>query len=278
MERKLGLVLSGGGGNGAYQAGVWKYLAEAGIARQVRVISGTSVGALNAVLFTSTSVEAAERMWTQGIEGKILLPQESTGNALGETLSALTGGCTDAGDILKPLARTAGKGIWARAGLERIIREMDLSQLSAAPPVYATCFAVSPFLGTRHFRLNHLAPDTVRKVLLATSAIPLAFRPESVGGILYYDGGLGCSVPVEPLVRERCTDVLAVCLSEKHRLPAGLPPSMRVMEIRPSARLGRLGVLNFSCGHTERLIRMGYDDCRRLFGSMDAKDGRHSIV
>lgn len=268
MKRKLGLVLSGGGGNGAYQAGVWKYLAESGIARYIRVISGTSVGALNAVLFATTPVGAAERMWTRGIEGKILLPQESTGNALGKTISTIADGCPDAGGILKPLARTAVEGVWSRAGLERIIRKMDLSPLARAPSVYATCFAVSPFLGTRHFRLNRMNPATVRKVLLATSAIPIAFKPERVGGILYYDGGIGCNVPVAPLVHEHCTDMVAVCLSEKDCVPTGLPPSMRVLEIRPSARLGKLGVLDFSRRRTERLIRMGYDDCRRLFGSL----------
>ena len=44
---KRGLVLSGGGGRGAYQAGVYKYLTENNFFPEV--ISGTSVGAINAV-------------------------------------------------------------------------------------------------------------------------------------------------------------------------------------------------------------------------------------
>ena len=38
----IGLVLSGGGANGAYQAGVWKVVVETGIAKRVKAISGTS--------------------------------------------------------------------------------------------------------------------------------------------------------------------------------------------------------------------------------------------
>lgn len=47
---KIGLVLAGGGGKGGYQIGVWKYLKEIGLEKNISVISGTSVGGLNAVL------------------------------------------------------------------------------------------------------------------------------------------------------------------------------------------------------------------------------------
>ncbi|PKN80690.1 MAG: hypothetical protein CVU48_01165 [Candidatus Cloacimonetes bacterium HGW-Cloacimonetes-1] len=48
---KLGLVLSGGGAKGAYQLGVWKALEENGLAKHVVAVSGSSVGALNAIMF-----------------------------------------------------------------------------------------------------------------------------------------------------------------------------------------------------------------------------------
>lgn len=45
-----GLVLAGGGGKGAYQAGAFKALWEYGIQDYITAVSGASVGALNAVL------------------------------------------------------------------------------------------------------------------------------------------------------------------------------------------------------------------------------------
>ena len=51
IMNKLGLVFSGGGGKGGYQIGVWKYLHEIGLDQYVTAVSGTSVGALNAMLF-----------------------------------------------------------------------------------------------------------------------------------------------------------------------------------------------------------------------------------
>ena len=47
------VVLSGGGSKGAYQIGVWKYLEECGLAQHICAVSGTSVGALNAALFST---------------------------------------------------------------------------------------------------------------------------------------------------------------------------------------------------------------------------------
>ena len=49
--QEIGLVLAGGGGKGAYEVGVWKALNDYGIAQKITVISGTSVGWLNAALF-----------------------------------------------------------------------------------------------------------------------------------------------------------------------------------------------------------------------------------
>ena len=63
-RRKIGLVLSGGGSRGAYEAGVILYLRKAlpkRLGRQIRfdVVTGTSVGAINAS-YMAASAEAPE--------------------------------------------------------------------------------------------------------------------------------------------------------------------------------------------------------------------------
>ncbi|WP_176719975.1 patatin-like phospholipase family protein, partial [Brachyspira hampsonii] len=68
---KLGLVFDGGGGKGAYQIGVWKYLKEVGLDRNIKTVSGASVGALNACLFALDDYNLAEKIWTREIKNKI---------------------------------------------------------------------------------------------------------------------------------------------------------------------------------------------------------------
>ena len=60
---KLGLVLAGGGGKGAYEVGVWQALRELGLETSVAAVSGTSVGALNAALFAAGDLERARSVW-----------------------------------------------------------------------------------------------------------------------------------------------------------------------------------------------------------------------
>ncbi|MGL5756329.1 MAG: patatin-like phospholipase family protein [Paraclostridium sp.] len=60
---KIGLVLSGGGGKGAYELGVWKALKEMKLDPYIKVFSGTSIGAFNAVLFAQDDLDKAEALW-----------------------------------------------------------------------------------------------------------------------------------------------------------------------------------------------------------------------
>ena len=62
---KIGLVLSGGGGKGAYELGVWKALKELNLNKYISVFSGTSIGAFNAALFAMDDLEKAEKLSVQ---------------------------------------------------------------------------------------------------------------------------------------------------------------------------------------------------------------------
>ena len=63
MERKnYGLVLSGGGGKGAYQIGVWKALREKQMDTWIKAVAGTSAGSLNAMLVLAGDYDNAEKI------------------------------------------------------------------------------------------------------------------------------------------------------------------------------------------------------------------------
>ena len=62
-DNEYGIVFSGGGTCGAYQIGFWKALRESGLEEYVTGISGSSVGAMNALLFAQGDLEKAEKVW-----------------------------------------------------------------------------------------------------------------------------------------------------------------------------------------------------------------------
>ena len=51
---KLGLVLSGGGAKGAYEVGVYKALKK--LHKKINVVTGTSIGAINAMFVTQNDL------------------------------------------------------------------------------------------------------------------------------------------------------------------------------------------------------------------------------
>lgn len=59
----FGLVLSGGGAKGAYEAGAIKAMQEMDIMNSVYGVSGTSVGALNTLVFAMGDVKLIEELW-----------------------------------------------------------------------------------------------------------------------------------------------------------------------------------------------------------------------
>ncbi len=78
-KKNWGLVLSGGGGKGAYQAGAIKAIEEAKI--PITAVSGASVGALNAALYATYPADEIIHIW-QGVRPEIALSQERLGDLI----------------------------------------------------------------------------------------------------------------------------------------------------------------------------------------------------
>ena len=242
FKHKIGLVLAGGGGKGAYELGVWKYLAEIGLTKKISVISGSSVGALNAILLTLCDFDTAVDIWTTQLESNIL-------------------------DFKSPTKRSGA--IFSREGLYRIMEQLDFSRLpTLKKQLYATCLNTDTHK-TESFCLNNYDKETAEQILCATSAIPIVFQGEKIFGNHYIDGGWGDEVPIGPLVEEGCTDAIVVNLKRSYHVDySGL--GINTIVIHPTVNLGDnwFGVLDFSSKGAERRMKLGYDDCRKRFAPL----------
>ncbi len=252
----IGLVLSGGGAKGAFQAGVWKAMCELGLSERVRAISGTSVGALNAAAFASVrNPETICRFWRTRV-GEVATPY----------LRKLTPGSfrRAAKNVLAGRAFPF-HGLLDRAALERLVRELlPAGWPVASPQVTASALecrgALFEEFRSRSYRLRRFRideePNGDRRIakVLASAAIPWGFDPVEIDGRRFVDGGWdekgGENVPITPILRERPdirTIVVVRCNSEEIEpapLRARIPRGVRIAEVRPSSTLpGVLGDL-----------------------------------
>ena len=264
---KLGIVLDGGGGKGAYQIGVWKYLKESKLYNSVSAISGTSVGGLNSCLFALDEYNLAETIWTQKIQDKILsididIKEICSKIALQFGIQNFVPGAS----IISFFTMLSTRGYFSRKGLIEIIDEyIDLNELSKMEfPIYATCVEL-PLFETRYFKLNGYDTETIKKILLATSAIPIIFPKEEIEGKYYYDGGIKDNSPINPLYEEGCTDIIVIHLKADEILK-DRREGVNIYEICPQEDLGNFfkGTLDFSTEGAYRRIEQGYRDAKEI--------------
>lgn len=264
---KLGIVLDGGGGRGAYQIGVWKYLKESKLYNSISAISGTSVGGLNSCLFALDEYNLAETIWTQKIQDKILsididIKEICSKIALQFGIQNFVPGAS----IISFFTMLSTRGYFSRKGLIEIIDEyIDLNELSKMEfPIYATCVEL-PLFETRYFKLNGYDTETIKKILLATSAIPIIFPKEEIEGKYYYDGGIKDNSPITPLYKEGCTDIIVIHLKADEILK-DRREGVNIYEICPQEDLGNFfkGTLDFSTEGAYRRIEQGYRDAKEI--------------
>lgn len=245
MDPKTALVLSAGGMFGAYQAGVWQFLA--GRFRP-SVVVGVSVGALNG--------------WA--IAGGCP-PEELAGYWLDPHCAALA----------RPRLAPPWRGLLDAEPLHRQIR-------SVWSQFHPRCEMVVVATEWPRLRLRLFVGEEIRwQHLAASCAVPLCYPPVRIGAGRYCDGGLLAPVPVwvaadmgakrvvlvnllpKPVSRglRLAVRVVQAVAPQKSRPPA----ETEVLAIAPSAPLGRLRDSLFWCkANVERWLRQGRSDAERL--------------
>ncbi len=187
------LVLPGGGGRGAYQVGVSKALQERGI--EFDLAFGTSIGGINATLMAQGNMKRLEDLWCN-IRGKDVFSLPSA-HQIGRLVLGHKLGLLDT----RPLE-------------DVLRREVDLQKLKASKTKIGWCTTDLCSLETRLITIDDIvSTNELIDVLMATSAIPMAFPPRHIQGKgLWVDGGLVRNTPVETAIQMGADEVYMVLL------------------------------------------------------------------
>lgn len=262
---KIGMVLAGGGARGAYQIGVWKALRELDIEKYIKVVSGTSIGSLNSVLFIQGDLEVAEKLWCSISKEKILPTANKDLLARG-ILIAL--GSKNISLIKKYIPKALEAGNISRSGLiEMLDTYVDFKKIRESDiTAYSTCTEVEKLV-PRYFRLNEYNRDQVKEILLATSALPMIYECTEIDENKYLDGGMVDNVPIQPVYGEGCDIIIVVNLSRNANIDKSFYPNTRFIEITPTKIDEGVvdGILDFTPQSSKKRIRQGYEDTINLF-------------
>jgi len=256
----IALLLQGGGALGAYQAGVYEALAEAGL--HPDWVAGISIGAINSAIIAGnppeTRIERLRQFWEQitapsspawpvaialtarqGELARKTLNQTSAAMAL---LSGAPGFFAPRVPMpwLNPDGSQAATSHYDTADLKATLeRLVDFDRINAGPMRFSVG-AVNVQTGNFLYfdtTTHHIRPEHV----MASGALPPGFPAVEIDGQLYWDGGLVSNTPLQWVVQgDTRQDTLAFQVdlwSARGDLPRNLADvTTRLKEIQFSSR------------------------------------------
>ncbi len=263
---KRALVLSGGGGRGAFQAGVLKYLSQR--EWMPDLICGTSAGAINAAAIGSgLSTDDIIRLW------EFEAPR-----------------CIRSVSLLRLISLFKKRGvgpIMDPAPVKALLsRHLDIPAIRRSS-VQIRITAVQVQTG----RLVYFDQDEIDiDHVLASSAFPFFFPWQLIDGEPCWDGGIMNNIPIPPDLKNEIKEMIVIFPSPMGAFRLPLPRSFlqlaervfeqaligsldktiwsqtnskgvdspRIQIVAPTRMLGFYSLMNFSKRQARRFIREGY--------------------
>jgi NTE family protein len=208
------LVLSGGGGRGAYHVGVLRFLEEHEWVPDI--IVGTSIGAVNGAAIASG--HTAHSLWA-------LWRRLKTDDVQRQAWDLFS---LDGWDHLldtAPLRKTLVEEGW-----------IDLSRINAQPPSkHLRLTVVEMETGRLHVFGNSPDPSSRSRSeqvpitldhILASCSIPLVYPPTKIDDVAFWDGGTVANTPLGPAIDAGAEDIVVVLMTpweDEHDRPRYTP-------------------------------------------------------
>ena len=259
LMEKTALVLGGGGARGAYEVGVWQALCE--LDAPIDIVTGTSVGALNAAVIAAGSFESVSALWRNlrtdmvfHIDVDDTLPAKQKTSAM----------------IKEVLRRYPTQGAMDAAPLKRLLVRYCEEQAVRDSTIRCGIVCVDVSSGKPFERFCDEIPEgKLYDYLLASSAVFPAVKMRKVEGKLLVDGGYWDNIPVGLAIRGGAEHIIAVDLDSAFSRRPTIAQAKDLKLIRSYWNLGPMFV--FDKEQIGRNIRLGYLDTMKLFSAYEGK-------
>lgn len=230
--RRIGLVLSGGMGKGAYQIGALSAIGEYFDPSDFTYVSAASIGALNAYAFLTGRLHEARRIWESiDLRGNSrFVPSVLKSTLMEEVIQRIATDTRIASAFYVPL-------------LDIDSRELQYHNFSAVPVAQ------------------------IQSYLSASIAMPLYSSGIQIGSKSLYDGALVDNIPVYPVLKENPDYMICIYFDDVHYVFENHEVNSRVIKLTfPDNKI----ISNSVCIQHDSIMRMLEEGYRRTRMILDA--------
>ena len=245
-QKKVALVLGGGGSRGAYEAGVWQALTELGI--EIDIVTGCSVGAINAAMVVQGNVDLTAQLWRE-LETHMVFDVPEGSQPI---------------EYAREIVFNHGAGTSGLKGL--LTKYIDEDVVRNSPMVYGIPVVSLPTFDAHYLYKEDIPSGKMIDFIIASASAFPAIHSCEIDGVDYIDGGYADEIPVEMAVKKGATHVIAVNLMGVVRHET-LETAPNLVYIEPKWDLG--SILIFDKANSKRILRLGYLDAMKALGLID---------
>ena len=258
---KVGVVLSGGGAKGAYQIGVWKALNKLKI--KYDIVTGTSVGALNGLMFVQKEYRKAYKIW-KNISYDFIFDEHEKLNVKADEIYKI---------YISEFFKHGGMEV---KQLERQIElAYDEKKFYSSNVDYGIVVFNLSKLKPEMITKSKLTKENIKDYVLASACCFPTFKIKKIQGTNYIDGGYYDNMPINLCEELGATKVIAVdtkAIGIKRKVKN---KDLQVIKISPNNKI--IPLLVFDKNLAIQTMKFGYNDTMKVFGKYMGKTFTYKI-
>ncbi len=263
MDKKLGLVLGGGGSLGAYEVGALKALNELGL--KFDIVTGTSIGAINAFFVATNQIDKLIELWDN------ITIEQIIKNSVNLNAKLITNfSFKRAFKTLRAFGRIRGANITPFKDLCK--RSIDPNLLNEDAAKIGIVTVEFPSFKERKIVLNDVSKELVLPFLHASSACFPIFPVQKVKNKHYVDGGYKNNLPIEFCFELGADEIIVIDMgmkrvSRRQEKMCSLPNVKRIQN-----KSTFKSIMDFERETLDRNFKHGYLDALKCFGKYIGKN------
>ena len=247
------IVLSGGGGKGAYQAGCYKAIKKLRI--DYDIVTGTSIGALNGALMVQGELKKCIKLWKNASFNQIFddyhgfdNSKDMYGKYINETIH---GGISDS--KIEALVNSFYNP--KKMYKSKIKYGVVTFNLSKMKPVFAT--------------KDNMKPYQLKKYITASAVCFPVFKPSKINDESFVDGGYYDNTPINLAIELGADEIIAIDLRALGLKQKIKDKNIKLTQITPNNKLASF--LVFDKDEARKMMKFGYNDTMKVFKKLDGR-------